>query len=80
MWGIAPCPSCGARRLSETEWRKCTIIAESGEMFEGIERFYRCGGCSDQFAQLDGQGLVPLEAWARGVREPIPVAIVKAPR
>ena len=58
------CPSCLAKKLATT-----------GGALD--ETHYKCEACGAECRQRGNDGLVPLEAWDRGVRSPPPVAIVR---
>jgi hypothetical protein len=66
------CPACRAKALRDIGLTKVNSGAGGGYFNE-----YACDRCRSVFRQWMRNGLVPLEAWERGVREPPPVAIVR---
>ncbi len=58
------CPACLQKRLALVDGRKGPTESSWTE--------YRCRGCNEAFRSRGQQGLVPLEAWERGMREPPP--------
>ena len=69
------CPACRAKALRDTGLTHVSD-ATGGGWFNS----YACEACSAEFRQWCKNGLVPLEAWERGVREPPPVAIIHEDR
>jgi hypothetical protein len=66
------CPACLAKKLATTGG-----ALVNGKTTGGLESHYTCEACGAEFREINKAGLVPLEAWERGVREPPPVAIVR---
>jgi len=66
------CPACRAKAL-----RDIGLTKVYGGKGGGYYNEYACESCHSKFRQWMRNGLVPLEAWERGVREPPPVAIVR---
>lgn len=66
------CPACLAKKLATTGGAR--VNSDTGG---GLESHYTCEACGAEFRELGNDGLVPLEAWNRGVRAPPPVAIIR---
>jgi hypothetical protein len=66
------CPACRAKALRDVGLSQVDRAGHGGYFHE-----YVCDACHSVFRQWMRNGLVPLEAWERGVREPPPVAIVR---
>jgi hypothetical protein len=66
------CPACRAKKLRDTGLTKVSNSTGGGWYMA-----YACEACAAEFRQWKNNGLVPLEAWNQGAREPPPVAIVR---
>ncbi len=70
------CPACNAKGLKLTGGSKASARTSEDPYSNGWSMEYTCTACGAQFARWKHGGLIPKEAWDRGVREAPPKATV----
>jgi len=68
------CPACRMRALPSTRVSRNHRDDLDGRSDGGYVSHYTCAGCGSEFRQYEANGLVPLDLWLSGARQPPPTA------